>query len=269
MRAAIGRDPGAGTSRQCRQVFGESGSIRLYFCKETSMKQWLLGCAVSILACMAWAADPPPSAAPLAGKVLEVKDIDSYTYLRLKTKDGEIWAAVNKSPVKVGADVAIANPTVMTNFESKTLKKTFDRIVFGSLAAPGASAASKGADMGSLHAGMTKPVDAGDVKVAKASGPDARTVAEVNARRADLKGKPVLVRGKVAKFTPGVMGKNWLHLRDGSGSEADGSNDIVVTTLDETKIGDVVLVKGVVATDRDLGSGYKYKVLIEEATLQK
>ncbi|MFO1322507.1 MAG: nucleotide-binding protein [Burkholderiales bacterium] len=232
------------------------------------MRPLLPGVVALLFACMAWAADVP-SAAPVSGKVLEVKDVESYTYLRLKTKDGEIWAAVNKAPVKVGADVAIANPQVMTNFESKTLKKTFDRIVFGSLAAPGAAAASKDADMGSLHAGMAKPVDVGDVKVAKAAGPDARTVAEVNARRTDLKGKPVAVRGKVVKFTPGVMGKNWIHLRDGSGAEADGSNDIVVTTLDETKIGDVVLVKGIVATDRDLGSGYKYKVLIEEAKLEK
>ncbi|MFO1311255.1 MAG: nucleotide-binding protein [Burkholderiales bacterium] len=229
------------------------------------MKRLLLSVALSMLACVAWAADAPA----VSGRVLEVKDVEIYTYLRLKTKDGEIWAAVSKAPVKVGTDVAIVNPAVMTNFESKTLKKTFDRIVFGSLAAPGASAPAKSEDMGSLHAGMAKPIDAGDVKVAKAAGPDARTIAEVNAKRADLKGKPVAVRGKVVKFTPGVMGKNWIHLRDGTGAEADGSNDIVVTTLDETAVGDVVLVKGVVATDRDLGSGYKYKVLIEEAKLQK
>jgi hypothetical protein len=66
-----------------------------------------------------------------------------------------------------------------------------------------------------------------------------------------------------------VLGKNWVHLRDGSGSAADGSDDILVTTQDETKIGDVVLVKGIVQTDRDFGSGYSYKVLIEEAALQK
>jgi hypothetical protein len=42
-----------------------------------------------------------------------------------------------------------------------------------------------------------------------------------------------------------------------------------VTTLDQANVGDVVLVKGVVRTDKDFGSGYSYKVLIEEATLQK
>jgi hypothetical protein len=123
--------------------------------------------------------------------------------------------------------------------------------------------------MGAMHAGMAKPVDVPDVKVAKATGADARTVAEIVSGRVALKDKPVVVRGKVVKFTPGVMGKNWIHLRDGSGAAADGTNDVVVTTKDETKIGDVVLVKGVVRTDRDLGSGYKYAVLVEDATLQK
>jgi len=126
-----------------------------------------------------------------------------------------------------------------------------------------------GGDMAAVHAGVAKPADVGEVKVAKATGPDARTVAEVVAKRTDLKDKTVVVRGKVVKFTPGVMDKNWIHLRDGTGSAADGTNDVVVTTKDETQIGAVVLVKGVVHTDKDLGSGYSYKVLIEEATLQK
>ena len=94
------------------------------------MKKLIPFLAVSLFACVAWAADVPS----LNGKVLEAKDVDSYTYLRLKTKDGEIWAAVNRTPVKVGADVTIQNPAVMNNFESKTLKKTFDKIVFGTIA---------------------------------------------------------------------------------------------------------------------------------------
>ncbi len=235
------------------------------------MRNVLLGLAMLIFAVTGWAAAAAGSAttAAFGGKVLEVKDVDSYTYLRLKTEGGEMWAAVNKSPVKVGSDVTIDNATVMNDFESKTLKRKFDRIVFGTLGASGASPAAAGANMAAMHAGMAKPVDVGDIKVARATGPDARTVAEVTTGMAGLKGKTVLVRGKVVKFTPAVMGKNWIHLRDGSGSAADGSNDILVTTMDETTIGDVVLVRGVVQTDRDFGSGYSYKVLIEEAKLQK
>jgi hypothetical protein len=141
------------------------------------------------------------------------------------------------------------------------------------LVATGSSAANppapKGGDMGAMHAGMAKPVEVGDVKVAKATGVNARTVAEIVGKSAELKDKPVVVRGKVVKFTPGVMGKNWLHLRDGSGSAGDNTHDVVVTTKDETKVGDVVLVKGVVRTNVDIGAGYSYKVLVEDASLGK
>ena len=218
--------------------------------------------------CLA-APNPPSSTAAVKGEVLEVKDVDAYTYLRLKTKDGETWAAVNKAPVKKGAEVTIENPTVMTNFTSKTLNRTFDRIVFGSLGGAAAGAAPAKTDLNAMHAGLSQPVDTADVKVPKATGPDARTVAEIVAAKADLKGKTVLVRGKVVKYTPEVMGKNWIHLRDGSGSAEAKTNDVLVTTKDVTKIGDVVLVKGVVRTDVDLGSGYTYAVMVDEATLQK
>ena len=120
-----------------------------------------------------------------------------------------------------------------------------------------------------MHAGAAKAADIGNVKVPKATGPNARTVAEIVAKGTELKDNPVVVRGKVVKYTPDVMGKNWVHLRDGSGSASDGTNDVLVTTTDETKIGDVVLARGTVRTDVNLGSGYAYKVLVEEAKLQK
>ena len=247
------------------------------------MRKLLL--VIALMGCtgMAFAADTPapapsqPAIATLTGKVLEVKDVESYTYLRLQTKDGELWAAVNKSPVKVGETVTIFDPAMMVNFESKALKKTFDKIVFGSLPALNAAAAAPAApsatDMAAMHANMAKTVAAGPdvakIKVAKAKGPDARSVAEVATQGAALKGKPVAVHGQVVKFTPDVMGKNWVHLRDGSGSAVDGSNDILVTTKDDTKIGDVVLAKGTVQTDKNFGSGYAYKVLVEDAKLSK
>ena len=215
----------------------------------------------------AWTAAPAPTpAASIKGKVLEVLDAESFVYLRLQTKDGETWAVVAKAPVRKGTEVTIDNVTTMTNFESKKLNRKFDQIVFGSVAMSGAAA---GSDMAAMHAGVAKAADVGDIKVAKATGPDARTVAEVVTRKADLNDKAVVVRGKVVKFTGGVLGKNWIHLRDGSGSASDGTNDVLVTTKDEASIGDVVLVKGVVHLDRDFGSGYAYQVLIEEASVKK
>lgn len=231
----------------------------------------LLGICMIVAATFVWAGEnTTPNAnqsSAVKGKVLEVIDVESYTYLRLKTRDGDTWAAVTKSPVKQGATVSIENVTVMNNFESKTLKKTFPVILFGNLAS--STGASKDAHfMGSAFPVFSKKPDTADVKVPKASGANARTVAEIMSNSAELKGKTVVVSGKVVKYNPEIMGKNWLHLRDGSGSAADNTNDILVTSKNQAKIGDIVTAKGIVRTDMDFGSGYAYKVLIEEATLQ-
>jgi len=221
---------------------------------------------------LAMAADSPvaPANQTFKGEVLEAKDVDIYTYLRLKTKDGEIWAAVNKSPVKVGSEVTISNPMMMNNFESKSLKKTFDKIVFGTLGGTtGVAAVGPASGLPPGHPSTAASGDAADVKVPKAQGADARTVAEVVGKRTELKGKTVTVRAKVVKFNPGIMGKNWVHLRDGSGSAKDETHDVLVTTLESVQLGSVVSARGVVRTDVDLGSGYNYKVLIEDARFQK
>jgi hypothetical protein len=209
-----------------------------------------------------WAQTPP--AAAVAGEVLETQDVDGYTYLRLKTAQGETWAAVPTAAVKKGAKVAIDNPMVMNNFQSKALKKTFDKVVFGTLAGqvPGGPEASP-------HPAAAKGVEAPDVKVAKATGSNAKTVVEVLAQGAGMKDKPVLVRGKIVKINAAIRGVNWVHLRDGTGSAASQTNDLIVTTTDELKVGDVVTLKGVVHTDKDFGAGYSYKVIVEDGKLQK
>ena len=211
----------------------------------------------------------PASVAPVKGEVLEVKDVDSYTYLRLKTKDGETWAAVGKASVKKGAEVTIENVAVMNNFESKTLNKTFPTILFGTLGGAGASApvVSNGTAIAQLD--FVKKSAGGDILIPKANGENARTVAEIMTKGADLKDKPVVVHGRVVKYNSGIMGKNWIHLRDGSGSAANDTNDILVTTTSQAKVGEILTVKGVVHTNKDFGAGYSYKVLIEEAALQQ
>ncbi|OIR02249.1 hypothetical protein GALL_156210 [mine drainage metagenome] len=273
------------------------------------MKAFLAICLM-VFATFVWAEDKPAAnqSGPgvVQGEVLEVQNVANFTYLRLKTQDGEIWAAVINAPVKLGAKVTIENAIVMKNFESKTLKKTFPSIVFGSLSGSAGSAASphgmamsgenamSGSAMsgsptggsamngamdgatGSGHALGTayatipaKKLDTiNDEHIPKAKSANAKTVAEIIKNRVALRGKTVVVRGKVVKYNAGIMGKNWIHLRDGSGSAADDTNDILVTSTNETKLNDVVTVKGVVHNDEDFGAGYAYKVLIEDATLQ-
>ncbi len=87
--------------------------------------------------------------------------------------------------------------------------------------------------------------------------------------RTALAGKTVTVRGKVMKFNGGILGVNWIHLQDGSGKEADRTNDITVTSDAGAKIGETISATGIVGINKDLGSGYNYPVIIEKATIAR
>jgi hypothetical protein len=227
-----------------------------------------------------------PAQAPseVTGTVVETMDSGGYTYLKLKTASGEVWAAVNKADLKKGSTATIVSPMLMENFESKTLNRKFDKIYFGSLGnAGGGAPAAAGAlppghpavgggagNMAAAHAAVAAgPADVGPIKVSKASGPDGRTVAEIYAQKATLKDKTVVLHGKVVKFLPEIMGKNWIHVRDGSGSAVGKNDDMTVTTSAKVAVGDVVSVTGTVKLDKDFGAGYAYPVMIEDAKISK
>lgn len=209
--------------------------------------------------------------APTTGTVVETMDAGQYTYVRLKTPKGDIWAAVTQQPLKAGSEITIGNAMWMQNFESKTLNRKFEHILFGSIVAPGGAMA---AELPAGHVPVTQAAGGapsseilGDVKVEKAAG--GKTVAEIYASKATLKGTEVVVRGTVVKWNPEIMGKNWLHLRDGSGSADKGDNDLTVTTTDVVTKGSVVTVRGKLGLDRDFTSGYAYPVILEDAKVIK
>lgn len=215
-----------------------------------------------------------PEETTVTGTLAETIDAGPYTYLRLKTASGEVWAAVNEAKLKVGTEVTVGNAMWMANFESKTLNRKFDRILFGSLMNGGETAAAlppghpAPAAMAQPPAGAAA-ADQADAKVEKAPGKDSRTVAEIYANKAALKGVEVVVRGRVVKFNPEIMGRNWLHLRDGSGSAEKQDNDITVTTSDVVVKGEIVTIRGKVALDQDFTAGYAYPVMIEGAKVVK
>jgi len=261
------------------------------------MRSPIIISALFILACnrhptpMPAAAPPPrvaaapsagqPAGLTVAGKVLERIDAGTYSYLRLDTLGGEQWAAVPKCELKNGEDAVVSHAMSMDGFESKTLNRKFEHIVFGILQGPGAPAPeAAGAPQmpahgqpADPHAGAklpsAPPADLGPIAVKRATGPGAATVAEIFAKKAALKDKTVRVHGKVVKVMPGIMGKNWLHVRDGSGSDDKKDNDLTVTTDDIATLGTVVLVQGTVHTDKDLGSGYNFSVIVEDAKVTK
>ena len=84
---------------------------------------------------------------------------------------------------------------------------------------------------------------------------------------AELDGSEITVRGRVVKYNGGILGTNWIHLQDGTGSAADGSHDLTVTTLGTAAVGDVVTATGTLVTNQDFGAGYTYAVLLKDAVL--
>jgi hypothetical protein len=65
------------------------------------------------------------------------------------------------------------------------------------------------------------------------------------------------------------MKKTWIHIQDGSGSQAKGTHNLVFTTKGTANVGDVITVSGTVAKDRDFGYGYRYKVILEDAVIME
>ena len=156
---------------------------------------------------------------------------------------------------------------------SQTVNRTFARISFDLLVPVGSTGGETPAVVGGPAASATSAAVAGipladDAmvgRVARARSGDARTIGERWMEKKHLAGVSVSIRGVVVKYDPGVMGRNWIHLQDGSGDAARGTHDIAVTTLDAATIGDTITITGTVRTNRDLGAGYTYALLVEEA----
>ena len=95
-------------------------------------------------------------------------------------------------------------------------------------------------------------------------------VGDLYMEKAGLDNKKVIVKGKVVKVAAGIMKKNWFHLQDGSGDPAKKTNDVAVTTTQELPaVGKTVTVSGTLHKDKDFGFGYRYEVILEEATFKQ
>ncbi len=209
--------------------------------------------------------------ATLSGEVLEARDVKEYTYVRLKDSTDTVWVAVSRPSraLKVGETIKVTNANVMTDFFSKSQDKTFDFIIFGQVFGLGdIPTATTAKSEPESHPTVTSSQQAVDAKVQKASEPNAYTVEEIFAKRETLKDKEVVIRGTVVKYNEGIMGKNWLHLRDGTGAIENQNNDLTITTDSRSSVGSIVIVKGVLRVGKDFGAGYSYDAIIEDAQIQ-
>lgn len=194
--------------------------------------------------------------------VLEKTDASDYTYLLVKEEDTKYWIAVRKMEVAPDDVIYFSKKMVMTNFTSTTLKKTFNEILF----VEDASKNQVGEESGKMpnpHTQVETPAQQ-NIKVTKAEG--GYTIHEIFGQKDQLANKTVKVRGVVVKVNSDILGKNWVHIQDGTGT---GSTfDLTLTTKEVPQVGKTVLAEGKIGLDVDFGAGYKYAVIMQDAVLK-
>ena len=237
------------------------------------------------------AADPAPTG-DFSGKVVDNMTTAGYSYVQVDTGTQKLWATTTSFTVTNGDRVTVYGGMPMPNYHSKSLNRDFDLVYFtakitvdtgdaknaaagggagavpvlppGHPALPGAGQASPALPPNHPLMGQAAPAAKVDLTgIKKAAG--GKTIKEIYAGSAKLAGHPVTVRGRVVKYNPMIMGKNWLHIQDGTGSAEKNNQDLTVTTTTPAKLGDTVLVTGNVSTNKDFGAGYKYSVILDEA----
>ena len=219
-----------------------------------SLKSILAICAFLIYTSPIMAAE----SGPVTGTVAETMDSGGYVYMRLESGQ---WIAASTFEVSKGDRIQYSDAMEMNDFHSKSLDKTFESILFASSASLVAKdSADKAAPKLDSNRSTGKPVApqaplAGEVKAL----PGGKTVAEIHTESGQLKDQVVSLRAKVMKINRHIMGRNWITLQDGTGTK------LVANSQEVVALGDLVVAKGTINTDVDLGHGYFYEVMMEEA----
>lgn len=196
--------------------------------------------------------------------VKEVIQTSKYTYLKVAENGSEQWMAVPLTDARENETLYYASGFEMKNFESKELKRTFESILF-------VDRISKDPEAFNKKEAEEQAADAKSPEQSELTGPialpaGAVRIADLYSRKKDLKGKMVMVRGKVTKANTGIMGTNWYHIEDGT---SDGSRkDLTVTSDDFLNAGDTVTFEGQLVLDKDIGSGYFFELLLEKARVK-
>ena len=192
---------------------------------------------------------------------LEVLQTEKYTYLRvLENNKDTFWIAASKlENAKVGAQYFYRGGLLKTNFESKEHNRVFDKVYLVSNIID-ASSHPGSQQQGQSQVNATSSVNSSEVK--KISG--AVKLSDLFKNKSTYNGKSIIVSGKVVKVNNGIMGRNWVHIQDGTKCSSKDC-DLTITTNANVAIGSNAAFEGKIILDKDFGSGYKYDILMEEA----
>ncbi len=201
--------------------------------------------------------------------VKEILQVNSYTYLFVEENSKKIWLAVPNFDAKIGETYYYKGGMKMVNFKSKELNKTFESVYFISAVYDNPFEEKKSTFKHASNIDINSDVKAINEKLTLTIEPSygVISIAEVFKNRKKFEGKRIKIKGQVTKFNSQVMSKNWIHLQDGTYFE--NNFDLTFTSSEEVKIGDIVILEGLVTLDKDFGYGYFYNLIIENSILIK
>ena len=194
-------------------------------------------------------------------KAIEAINSGSYTYVLLSENGKEFWAAVSAQPIKIGANYYYKDALEMKNFQSKSLNKVFESILFIN-----EFYAEKSDPGNNPHVQNNKP-GSENIKQTKIEAPaGGYSLADIFKKKTDLKDQEIIVKGQVVKINLNIMKTNWIHIQDGTSYQ--GVFDLTITTKDEINfhLGDIITFKGTLHLNKDFGAGYRYDYIIENAS---
>ena len=205
-----------------------------------------------------------PAAIPHTAIVEETMDSGGYTYARVKEGNKTFWIAAPPMELNKGETISFYETMMMEQFTSKTLQRTFDRILFVSAIAKGDTLPKAAAP---VHNTQAAAMDASPVReLGEAEG--RYSVADVYAKAPELAGKTIEVKGKVVKISRNIMARNWVHIQDGTG-EGPTSKIVFRSIQEGVAVGDEVVAKGVLELDKSFGFNYFYPVIVEDAVFTR
>ena len=194
------------------------------------------------------------------GKVIEKISASGYSYLQVVENKNEYWIAVPSMEIEIGETIYFSKFMVMEDFNSPTIDKTFDEILF----VEDARKSPTPDEMKKIHSG-TQSTEREQISLEPLK--DGMTIQQIYSQSEELNGKEIKVKGKVVKFNKQIMNINWIHIQDGSGTEKD--YDLVLTSDQDAQVGDIIIAEGKLSVEKDFGAGYFFPVIIENAQIVK
>lgn len=195
--------------------------------------------------------------------VKEVLQTTQYTFIRTSEDGQDHWFAAPSMDARIGTVYYYDQGKKVTNFESRELNRVFDEITLLVDIYDADSGNKQNAEeKDETH---TATINNERVEISVEPALDGIPLATLIKNKKSYKNKRVKIRGMVTKFNPSIMGKNWVHIQDGT--EYKGAFDLTITTQEVVNTGDIVTFEGKIALDRDFGFGYYYELLMEEGKI--